>query len=112
MAELEEEKRRFHSVTNATILPNRLIVDLRPERTALFLSIGLIGAVGTYILGDSVSTGIVIRLTSSFPSIKLCRTELGDVVGLPLWNGGGAPLRALVDDVWEVPTGQCICKDE
>jgi hypothetical protein len=72
----------------------------------LSLSISLYANFPAYLLGETPDEGIVFRLLTSDTPLKLCRSELGDLIAQPLWNVTGALLRARVNEVWEVPTGR------
>lgn len=102
--------RKYSQVVSASFAPGTQILPARPERTALFLSVELIVAQPVYVLGRSAADGMVIRVNVGNPSVLLCRDDIDDLVNLPLWNGGTGPLRALVNEEWEKPTGKCVCE--
>lgn len=72
------------------------------------LSIGLFANFPVYGLGETPDTAVLFPLQTGNSILKLCRSELGDLISQPLWNLTGALLRARVNEVWEVPTGRIV----
>lgn len=102
------EVNQFSQLIAGNFSNNQLILPARDERTALSLSISLYANFPAYMLGETPDSGIVFRLLTTDTPLKLCRSELGDLITLPLWNVTGALLRARVNEVWEVPTGRMV----
>lgn len=99
---------RFSAFTAGNFSNRALILPARAERTAMSLSIGLFANFPKYLIGETPDEGVLFELLTTNSIIKLCRSELGDLITKPLWNVTGALLRARVNEVWEVPTGRII----
>lgn len=102
----------FISPIVRTVANNGLVLPPRPNRISLLLSGALFAGTQIYSLGPSPSTGIVITVPLFIGHMKLCYSELGDVIGQALWNIAGLGSNLAVTEAWAIPTGRCVCPEE
>jgi len=111
MPQLVPELREFHSLTRRSVLNNGMILDHRPERSTLTLSLVLTTGSMVYSLGETPASGVVIKVPLNKGTINLLREDIGDLVGAAVWNITGGNRTISYSEVWHVPTDKCICPE-
>jgi len=111
MPQLVPEFREFHSLTRRSVLNNGMILDHRPERSTLTLSLVLTTGAMIYSLGETPDSGVVIKVPLSKGTINLLREDIGDLVGAAVWNITGGTRTISHSEVWHIPTDKCICPE-
>jgi hypothetical protein len=88
-----------------------MILDRRPERTAVLLSLALTSGAMIYSFGETPDNGITFAVPLTKGTLNVTKNELGDAIALPMWNVTGGSRNLSISESWAVPTGQCVCDE-